>query len=57
MNWVHSSVRGIYFVDDLNLDGERFSLVTLLAFMGIKIFFPCTVGMPSPLDAKPVAQT
>ena len=57
MNWVHSSVRGIYLVDDLNLDGERFSLVTLLTFMGIKFFFPCTAGMLSPLDAKSVAQT
>ena len=57
MNWVHSSVRGIYLVDDLNLDGERFSLVTLLTFMGIKFFLLCTAGMLSPLDAKSVAQT
>ena len=57
MNWVHSSVRGIYLVDDLNLDGERFSLVTLLTFMGIKFFLLCTAGMLSPLDAKSVVQT
>ena len=44
MKWIHSSVRGIYFVDDLNLDGERFSLVTLLTFMGIKIFFSVYCG-------------
>ena len=57
MNWVHSSVRGIYLVDDLNLDGERFSLVTLLTFKGIKFFFRVLVGMLSPLDARSVAQT